>query len=94
MLNDDEKAIQREVRKFVRDEVSHDFIRALDRDDIKCPREYKVFVFLVKIQPLRHEGTKRRNMKFILLWLGALVAVLFVSLRLSILPIDTESLSH
>ena len=45
LLNDEEKAIQREVRKFVRDEVSHDFVRALDRDDIKCPREYKVFVF-------------------------------------------------
>jgi len=33
-------------------------------------------------------------MKFKLLWLGALVAALFVSLRFSILPIDTESLSH
>jgi acyl-CoA dehydrogenase len=40
LLNDEEKAIQREVRKFVRDEVSHDFIRALDRDEIKYPREY------------------------------------------------------
>jgi len=40
LINDEEKAIQREVRKFVRDEVSHDFIRALDRDEIKYPREY------------------------------------------------------
>ena len=40
LLNDEEKAIQREVRKFVRDGVSHDFIRALDRDEIKYPREY------------------------------------------------------
>ncbi len=40
LLNEEEKAIQREVRKFVRDEVSHDFIRALDRDEIKYPREY------------------------------------------------------
>ena len=40
LLNDEEKDIQREVRKFVRDEVSHDFIRALDRDEIQYPREY------------------------------------------------------
>jgi acyl-CoA dehydrogenase len=40
LMNDAERAIQQEVRKFVRDEVSHDFIRALDRDEIKYPREY------------------------------------------------------
>jgi alkylation response protein AidB-like acyl-CoA dehydrogenase len=40
LLNENEKAIQQEVRKFVRDEVSPDFIRALDRDEIKYPREY------------------------------------------------------
>ncbi len=40
LLTDKEKAIQQEVRKFVRDEVSPDFIRALDRDEIKYPREY------------------------------------------------------
>ena len=40
LMNDAELAIQQEVRKFVRDEVSHDFIRALDRDEIKYPREY------------------------------------------------------
>jgi hypothetical protein len=40
MMNDEERAIQQEVRKFVRDEVSHNFIRALDRDEIKYPREY------------------------------------------------------
>jgi alkylation response protein AidB-like acyl-CoA dehydrogenase len=39
-MTQEEKAIQQEVRKFVRDEVSHDFIRALDRDEIKYPREY------------------------------------------------------
>ena len=39
LLTEKEKAIQQEVRKFVREEVSHDFIRALDRDEIKYPRE-------------------------------------------------------
>jgi acyl-CoA dehydrogenase len=40
LLTEKEKGIQKEVRKFVREEVSHDFIRALDRDEIKYPREY------------------------------------------------------
>ena len=40
LLNDVEKNLQQEVRRFVREEVSHDFIRALDRDEIKYPREY------------------------------------------------------
>jgi acyl-CoA dehydrogenase len=40
LLNDVEKGIQQEVRRFVREEVSPDFIRALDRDEIKYPREY------------------------------------------------------
>jgi acyl-CoA dehydrogenase len=40
LLTDQEKTIQQEVRKFVREEVAHDFIRALDRDEIKYPREY------------------------------------------------------
>jgi acyl-CoA dehydrogenase len=40
LMTNEEKAIQQEVRKFVREEVPHDFIRALDRDEIKYPREY------------------------------------------------------
>jgi alkylation response protein AidB-like acyl-CoA dehydrogenase len=40
LLNEEEKTLQQEVRKFVRDEVAPDFIRALDRDEIKYPREY------------------------------------------------------
>jgi alkylation response protein AidB-like acyl-CoA dehydrogenase len=40
MMNQEEKAIQQEVREFVRDEVSHDFMRALDQDQIKYPREF------------------------------------------------------
>ena len=40
IMNDQEKAIQEEVQNFVRDKVSHDFIRALDREEIMYPREY------------------------------------------------------
>ena len=40
LMTEEERALQLEVRKFVRDEVSHDFIRALDRDEIQYPREY------------------------------------------------------
>ena len=40
LMTEEEKCIQQEVRKFVRDEISHDFIRALDKDEIKYPREY------------------------------------------------------
>jgi acyl-CoA dehydrogenase len=40
LLNDVENDLQQEVRRFVREEVSPDFIRALDRDEIKYPREF------------------------------------------------------
>lgn len=40
LLNEEEKTLQQEVRKFVREEVDPDFIRALDRDEITYPREY------------------------------------------------------
>ena len=40
LMTEEERALQQEVRKFVRDEVSHDFMRALDRDEILYPREY------------------------------------------------------
>ena len=40
LLNNAEKKLQQEVRGFVREEVSPDFIRALDRDEIKYPRDY------------------------------------------------------
>ncbi len=39
-MNDEEREIQAEVRQFVRDEVSPDYVRALDRDEIQYPREY------------------------------------------------------
>jgi alkylation response protein AidB-like acyl-CoA dehydrogenase len=39
-MTDEERNIQQEVRQFVRDEVSHDLVRALDRDEITYPREY------------------------------------------------------
>ena len=40
LMTDEEKALQQEVRGFVKDEVSADFLRALDRDEIKYPREF------------------------------------------------------
>ena len=40
LMNEVERSIQQEVRQFVRDEVSHEFMRALDRDEIEYPREY------------------------------------------------------
>ncbi|MCK5634695.1 MAG: acyl-CoA/acyl-ACP dehydrogenase, partial [Anaerolineales bacterium] len=33
-------SLQQEVRQFVRDEVSHDMVRALDRDEIQYPRDF------------------------------------------------------
>jgi alkylation response protein AidB-like acyl-CoA dehydrogenase len=56
LLSDEERAIQKEVRKFVRNEVSHDFIRALDRDEIKYPREYVENLAAHKLLGLRFKS--------------------------------------
>lgn len=40
LLSDEERAIQQEVRGFVREQVPHDLPRALDRDEIEYPRAY------------------------------------------------------
>jgi acyl-CoA dehydrogenase len=40
LMTKDEKNLQQEVRRFVREEVSHDLVRALDRDEIQYPREF------------------------------------------------------
>ncbi len=40
LLSDQERKIQEEVRRFVRDEVSSDYIRAMDREEIQYPREF------------------------------------------------------
>ncbi len=34
------KAIVAEVKNFIKDEISPDFLKAMDRDEIKYPREY------------------------------------------------------
>lgn len=39
-LSEGEQAIRREVREFVRDEVSPELLRKMDRDEITYPREY------------------------------------------------------
>jgi alkylation response protein AidB-like acyl-CoA dehydrogenase len=40
LLTDQEKALRDEVRKFVRDEVPADLLRAMDRDETKFPHEF------------------------------------------------------
>ena len=40
MLNPEERKLRDEVRRFVKEEVSPDFLRALDKDEITYPREY------------------------------------------------------
>ena len=40
LLTEEARALKREVRAFVRDEVSPDFLRAMDKDEIKYPREF------------------------------------------------------
>ena len=40
LLAEEEKALQEEVRRFVKEEVSSDFLRKMDADEIKYPREF------------------------------------------------------
>jgi alkylation response protein AidB-like acyl-CoA dehydrogenase len=40
LMSDEEREIQAEVRQFVKEEVSPDYLRALDRDEIEYPRDY------------------------------------------------------
>ena len=40
LMTKEEQELQQEVRRFVRDEVPHDLVRALDRDEIQYPREF------------------------------------------------------
>ena len=40
LLNDQERAIRDEARKFAREEVTGDFLRKMDTDQINYPREY------------------------------------------------------
>ncbi len=40
ILKPEERAVRDEVRKFVREEVSSDFLRTLDKDEITYPREF------------------------------------------------------
>jgi len=40
LMSEQERKIQAEVRRFVREEVSPDYLRALDRDEIQYPRDY------------------------------------------------------
>ncbi len=40
LMTHEDRSIRQEVRQFVRDEVSPDLVRAMDREEIKYPREF------------------------------------------------------
>ena len=40
LLTEEEKKLQEEVRKFVREKVPSSLIRAMDADQVKYPKEY------------------------------------------------------
>ena len=40
LLSDEERALKQEVREFVKNEVSSEFLRKMDRDEITYPREF------------------------------------------------------
>ncbi len=40
LLSEDERALKREVRRFVREDVSSDFLREMDADGIKYPKDF------------------------------------------------------
>jgi len=40
MLSEEGKSTVREIREFVRDEVPSEYLRAMDRDEIRYPREF------------------------------------------------------
>jgi alkylation response protein AidB-like acyl-CoA dehydrogenase len=40
LISEEEHSLQMEVREFVREQVPHDLLRALDRDELQYPREF------------------------------------------------------
>ena len=40
LLTPEEQALKREVRQFVREEISSDFLRKMDKNEITYPREF------------------------------------------------------
>ena len=40
LLTDEERLLKQEVRNFVKNDVSPDLVKKMDRDEIKYPREY------------------------------------------------------
>ena len=53
MLTPEERDLKKKVRQFVREEVSADFLRKMDKDEITYPRE-----FLVKLAERRLHGIR------------------------------------
>ncbi len=40
LLTEEERALRDEVRAFVKNDVSPDFVKKMDRDEVVYPREY------------------------------------------------------
>ena len=40
LLSPEEQELKKEVRQFVREEITSDFLRQMDKDDITYPREF------------------------------------------------------
>jgi alkylation response protein AidB-like acyl-CoA dehydrogenase len=55
LMTPEQQGLQAEAREFVREEVSHEFIRALDRDEIQYPREYVEKLATKKLLGLRFD---------------------------------------
>ena len=55
LMTDEIKALQKEVRRFVKNEVTPDFIRAMDRDEIKYPREFVAALGAANLLGLRFD---------------------------------------
>ena len=55
LMSEAEKNLQAEVRKFVREDVSHDLIRAMDKDEIQYPREFVKQLAAQKLLGLRFD---------------------------------------
>lgn len=55
LLTEQDRAIQQEVRRFVREEVSSDYIKAMDREEIRYPREFVRKLAAAKLLGLRFD---------------------------------------
>jgi len=62
MLTPEEQALKKQTRDFVRNEITSDFLRKMDKDEITYPRE-----FVEKLAAINLRGI-RFPKKYGLLW--------------------------